>query len=93
MIDQRIIPDFTEPNEGYTNASLRKMVRELRSENRQLRETLNSLIGYALSVRTENTPEWMQGFADRINKAAEVLGDSDRAVVCGDQLIIERNQS
>jgi hypothetical protein len=40
VIDQRIIPDFTEPHEGYTNASLRRMVVDLRRENTQLREAL-----------------------------------------------------
>lgn len=44
MIDQRIIPDFTEPYEGYTNASLRKMVRELRGENRELLIAVEDLL-------------------------------------------------
>lgn len=89
MIDQRIIPDFTEPYEGYTNASLRTMVRELRGENRQLREALNGLIGYALSARSDSTA-WLDGLAFRINQAADVLGDADRAVVEDDHLIVRK---
>lgn len=92
MIDQRIIPDFQEPYEGYTNASLRKMVRELRSENRQLREAMNLLIGYALTARSHSN-EWLEGIAGKINAAAEVLGDTDRAVVEGDGLRVKRGTS
>ena len=89
MINQRIIPDFTEPHEGYTNASLRKMVRELRVENRQLCEALNRLIGYALTARSDNTA-WLDGLAFRINQAADVLGDRDRAVVEDDHLVVRK---
>jgi hypothetical protein len=92
MIDQRIIPDFREPHEGYTNASLRKMVRELRAENRQLRESLNLLIGYALTTRSDSTA-WLEGLAFRINQAADVLGDTDRAVADGDHLIVRKAAS
>lgn len=89
MIDQRIIPDFQEPHNGYTNASLRSMVRELRGENRQLRESLNLLMGYALTSRSDN-PAWLEGLAFRINQAADLLGDMDRAGVEDDHLIVRK---
>lgn len=60
--------------------------------NDQIREALGCLIGYALSVRSNNTPEWMQGFADYINRAAVALDDPDRAEVEGDHLVIRRAQ-
>ena len=56
---------------------------------RRLREVLNLLIGYALTARSDSTA-WLEGLAYRINEAADVLGDTDRAVAEGDHLVVRK---
>lgn len=55
----------------------------------RLRGALNFLMGYALTSRS-HSQEWLKGLAAKINHAADVLGDSDRAEVRGDGLVIIR---
>jgi hypothetical protein len=38
----------------------------------------NKLLSYILSVRLENTPEWLNGLCEQINNYAEVTGETDR---------------
>lgn len=39
---------------------------------------VQQLVSYVLTVRSQNTPEWMEGLADRINHWAEATGEEDR---------------
>lgn len=39
-----------------------------------------SLAGYAITCQRKNTREWMFGLEHAINRAAELIGDGDRAV-------------
>jgi hypothetical protein len=78
-------------NERNAETTWEQMER-LKAENERLRECLSLLIGYALSARSPSA-EWLQGLADKINAAADALGDSDRAVVRDDRLIVKRLQA
>ena len=75
MIDQRVIPDVTEPYPGYTNAQLRERVRKLRGMNRELLAALISLMGYAEDGAAEagmdRCPELVKA-EDLIAKAKEL---------------------
>lgn len=50
----------------------------------------NQLLSYILSVRLENTPEWMDDLCEQINRYAEATGDSDRVEPYRDALRILR---
>lgn len=75
MVDQRIIPDFTEPHEGYTNVCLRKMVRELRGQNRRFREALDCLVQQTVDQDLKYGIELSEGEADAREKALAVLAE------------------
>lgn len=51
----------------------------------------NQLLSYILSVRLENTPEWMDGLCGQINQYAEATGESDRVKRYRDALRLVRN--
>lgn len=41
---------------------------------------------FVLSCRKQNTGQWMDDLSARVNKVAEVLGESDRFIFDGDGL-------
>ena len=49
-------------------------------------DKVNQMVGYALTCRKNNTKEWMNGFAERLNKYFEDIGDDDRYKFNGDCL-------
>ncbi|MFA7254094.1 MAG: hypothetical protein WC107_06105 [Patescibacteria group bacterium] len=51
-------------------------------EIEKLRKAFSLVTGYALTCKRKNQREWMFGLEAAINRAAEMLGDSRRAV-CG----------
>lgn len=55
-----------------------------------LLDVANQLLSYILSVRLENTPEWMDGLCEQINNFAEATGDTDRVEPYRDALRIVR---
>lgn len=54
------------------------------------RELLDHLISCIVTVKQENTRDWMDYICEEINKINEDLGDPDRAVVYMDQIRICR---
>ena len=50
------------------------------AENARLHEALRKLLAYAMSCKKRNTPEWMEGFATRLNAALAALGDDSRVI-------------
>lgn len=67
----------------------KQMLADQAEEIEALRGALHGVIGYALTSRS-GSKEWLQGMADEINKAADALCDTDKAVVQGDGLRIKR---
>lgn len=61
------------------------------AERDKLRHALNQLVSYALTAKS-HSPAWLEGMAAKINAAAELLGDADRAEVCGEGLRIRRGE-
>jgi len=51
-----------------------------------LRAALINLAQYLITVRRVNTPEWMEGLAEEVNRACVTLGDEDRFRFDGDFL-------
>lgn len=51
-------------------------------------KALRHLIGYALTCKRNNEIAWMDGLAERINHAANTLGDNDRCSFNGDEFLI-----
>ena len=66
----------------------RQLLRELDKSDR-IEDALYRVIGYALTARSESK-EWLEGMAGEINRAAELVGDPDRAVVEGDGLRVRK---
>lgn len=53
----------------------------------------DELLGYVLSVRRQNTSEWMDGLVEEINRYAEATGETDRVAIHRDGLRIIRGES
>ena len=49
-----------------------------------LRELVKTLAEFMWTCRRNNTPEWMERLADRMNAAAEFIGESERFEFNGD---------
>ncbi len=49
-------------------------------------ERLEKALGYALTVETQNTPEWMTGFQAAIDRVLVADGDHRRCTFDGQQL-------
>ena len=56
------------------------------------RELLDHLISCVITVKQENTPDWMEYICEEINKINEQLGDSDRVCVYMDEIHIIRTR-
>nr|WP_320132353.1 hypothetical protein [uncultured Holophaga sp.] len=54
------------------------------------RDALGELISCVLTIKANNTPDWMAYIAEEVNRAAEAMGDADRVQVAGDGLCIIR---
>lgn len=65
----------------------------LEAENTALREAASEFLSRILSLRSQNTPEWMEHLPEDVNAFAEALGMTDRVVLSrdGDHLLIRRN--
>ncbi|MDR3620506.1 MAG: hypothetical protein P4L85_14240 [Paludisphaera borealis] len=78
----------TTPPDRYANPQDR--IAELEGQLSRMSEATNYLIGYALTSRSQK-PEWLEGLAKAINKAADSLGDKDLAVVWEDGLYVKKD--
>ena len=47
-------------------------------ELERMRAAFLLFIEQAITVSSDNTPEWMDGFAENVNAAAEAIGEKDR---------------
>lgn len=52
----------------------------MHAEFQQLKSHANSFLGYAATVRSENTPEWIEGFLARATRFAHALGENGKFV-------------
>ena len=55
-------------------------------------QAADKLLSCFLSVRKQNTTEWMRGIAEDINEYCEATGDNDRVRFNGDGLVIVRSK-
>lgn len=74
---------------SLNRSASKQIISDQAAELEALRGALHGVIGYALTAKSESTA-WLQGMADKINEAATALCDTDRAVVCGESLRIQR---
>lgn len=51
-----------------------------------VREAADRLAGYAVTCRMDNTLEWMEGMAVRLNEYLKAVGDSQRVQTSGNGL-------
>lgn len=63
---------------------LRKQLRESEREIATYKNSLEEFVGCVLSVRVNNTVEWMEGVCSDVNALCERVGDGDRFRFDGD---------
>ena len=49
----------------------------------QVKEQADRLVGYAVTCRMENTLEWMEGLAVRVNEYLKARGSNERVQTSG----------
>jgi len=65
----------------------------LTAERDEAREQLDHILSCIITVRQENTPEWMEYIVEEVNKVNEAMGDSDRVIVDRDGIRIVKQES
>lgn len=77
---RRLIASRDEAEEAAKEAicTFSEEFRHLEKEKEEARHLLDHILSCIITVKQENTPEWMEYICEEINKVNEALGDPDR---------------
>lgn len=59
----------------------------LEAERDKYLEAIRSFAGVVLSTQLQNTPEWMEYLAEKVNDLCETIGEEDRFTFNHDRLV------
>lgn len=94
-IARRSIASREEAEEAAKEAidTFSEEFRHMKKENEEVVGLLDHILSCIITVKQENTPEWMEWIVEEVNKVNEAIGDPDRAELIRGRILLVKSES